>query len=103
MSYNRRLYLLRKNTIFYKREHYLNYLKNSCKGNELTFFENILLMGDMLYALNGFIRREKKLINQKEVADYYIKLFGSEFRGDRIMHKYIDDLKLIMSYYEFEN
>lgn len=100
MSYNRRLYLLRKNTIFYKRNHYLNYLISSCKGNELTFFENILFMGDMLYALNGFIRREKKLTTKKQVSEYFIKLFGSEFRGDRIMHKYIDDLKLILNYYD---
>lgn len=100
MSYNRRLYLLRKNTIFYNRQHYLNYLENSCKGNELTFFENILLMGDMLYAINGFIRREKKLTTQQQVSEYLIKLFGSEFRGDRIMHKYIEDLKLVMSYYD---
>jgi len=100
MSYNRKLYLLRKNTIFYSRDFYLNYLEKSCKGNELTFFENMLLMGDLLHYLNGFIRREKKLTTQKQVSEYYIKLFSSEYRGDRIMHTYLDDLKLIMSYYD---
>lgn len=100
MGYNRKLHLLRKNTVFYRRGFYLNYLEKSCKGNELKFFENMLLMGDLLHYLHGFIRREKKLTTQKQVCEYYIKLFGSEFIGDRIMHTYIDDLKLIMSYYD---
>jgi len=100
MGYNRKLYLLRKNIIFYSRNHYLKFLNNSCKGNELTFFENLLLFGNMLHYLHGFMRREKKFTTQKQVAEYYIKLFNSEFRGDRIMRKYIDDLRLIMSYYD---
>lgn len=93
-------YLLRKNTVFYNREFYLNYLNERCGGNELAFFENVLMFENMLHYLHGFMRREKKLTTREEVALYYIKLFGSEYRGDRIMHKYIDDLKLILSYYD---
>lgn len=98
--YNKKRHLLRKNTIFYSRNFYLNYLEKNCKGNELVFFEKMLLFGDLLHYLHGFIRREKRLTTQEEVCKYYIKLFGSEYRGDRIMHTYIEDLKLIMSYYD---
>lgn len=91
--------LCRKNQLFYNREHTLNYLQESCKGNELTFIENILLWG-LLYKLNGYIRRHLQLTKKSEVVDYFIKTFNSEYRGNRIMHKYIDDLLFIKDLYD---
>lgn len=56
-------------------------------------------MFGMLYKINGFIRREKKLTRQDEVVTYFGFVFRS-IRGDVVMHKYIEDLKFILSLYE---
>jgi hypothetical protein len=98
MSHDKYKYC-RKNQLFHNRAHYLNYLEVSCKGNELTFIENVLMFG-VLYALNGYMRRHKQFKTQDEVVKYYLEVFGSEYRGDRIMHAYLDDLKYILALYD---
>ncbi len=89
----------RRNQIFYSRYFYLDLFENHYRSNELKFFENLLLF-DLVYVLNGFIRRYKNLKTKDEVSKYFIKVFSSEFRGDRLMHKYLDDLKFIITLYD---
>jgi len=95
---DRKLYC-RKNQLFYQRTHTLDYLKNHCKNNEVTFLENAFLFG-FLFKINGFIRREKQLKTKDEVVKYFVKVFSTELRGERIMHKYIDDIRYIVSLYD---
>ena len=89
----------RKNQIFYHRQNTLDYLNYNFNSNLISFFEH-LLMFEMLYKINGYIRRELQLKTKDEVTDFFIKTFNAEYRGDRIMHEYIEDLKFIINLYD---
>jgi hypothetical protein len=83
------------NQFFFQRNLILKYVE---ENGEYDFLVKHLMFG-MLYRINGYLGRHKKYKTKDEVINWFIETLKG-FEGDRMMHKYIEELRFIASLYK---